>query len=97
MEKHTVDEGEVDCHGDENGLLHEHENGACKVLGCQLCNVDLFLVMLGVDGPVTGFVANAAGPALQQHGSVGLGDDDEGEDAEEGAHDEGDPGGPPPS
>lgn len=93
----AVEEGHVEAEEEEDGLRDEHAERAAEVLADELGEVDLDLLLLGVDAPVPGAAAQVGGLLDEDDRGVGLADEEEVEDEGGGAGEAGEVGGPAPA
>ena len=93
----AVDEGYVYCYEQQDRLEEEHLNGLQNVLGEDVGRAHADSVELGVEGPVFGFMTKLLCTALEQDGTIGFGNDEDGDGEEEYGHYECDVLGPAPA
>lgn len=95
--KDTVDETHVKGDEQKDRLEKEHSKRPQNVLLCQLPEVDLSFIRLGVQSPVSGLVPQLFRPPLQQHRRVALRVDEQPDQAEESSYDHREPSRPVPA
>lgn len=67
-----IDEGHVEADKEENGLCGKHDSGAREILGHQFPEINLYIIVRGMDSPITRTSADFGGFRGKDDGRIGL-------------------------